>query len=89
MKKLFFFVVPLFVFCAIIPFNIEFENNKMGLCLFPSQQEENVQENQTDFVNSSPKAVKRQEPEVADLLNFPFGYIDNATFVLPEGICFV
>ena len=89
MKKLFFFVLPLLAICAIIPFNLEFEKTKEELSLLSSQSVEQVQESQTDYVTSSPKSVKRKEPEVADLLKFPFGYIDNATFVLPDGIYFV
>ena len=36
------------------------------------------------------KFVQRPEPEIAELLCFfPFGFIDSATKVLPEGISFI
>lgn len=91
MKKLFFFIFPLAFIVGFMPFffnspeeskTVSTKNNYVDDVSFSKLN--------TCWKENEPIIIEKQEPVPAELLKvFPFGYIDNATFVLPEGIAFL
>ena len=103
MKKLFFFIFPLALMFGFLPFAFSHASESDNVytvnasCYgFKNLQanynfvdEQNFEQYESDE-NFLPKVIKRAQPEPAELLQtFPFGYIDNASKVLPVGICFI
>ena len=93
MKNLFFFIFPLAFILGFMPF---FFNGNDEQAYTASAQEytkpaiDDFEKKEYRFDVEEQKFVQRPEPETAELLSFfPFGFIDSATKVLPEGISFI
>lgn len=92
MKKLFFFIFPLAFLLGFMPFFFDSEED-----VYQANASQYTESKQDDSIKNGYKFdigyqyVETTEPDIAQLLNvyLPYGYIDSATFVLPEGINFI
>ena len=99
MKKLFFFIFPFALIFGLMMFVINGENDRVqsvnaddyGFYKYVSANiDYKIQWVVEDEKVENSPIIKKQEVNQAELLKFfPFGYIDNATFMLPEGISFI